>query len=106
MTADDLTQFDPESPFPVKAQVVASTWQPIETAPKDGTDVVLWHVRFGIMMGHWDEATCDWWAIYAWPNSSLPYPCEEWFSPFMDGNNETDPSHWMPLPAPPKGGAA
>jgi hypothetical protein len=78
-------------------------WQPIETAPKDGRDVILWHPQFGICVGHFDAATADWWAIYLWPQR-MNNPCKEgWFSPFIesDGSEGVECSHWMPLPPPP-----
>jgi hypothetical protein len=60
-----------------------SDWQPIETAPKDGTNVlVLWRyggcsVLFCRHDGFWDDGDF---------NSSIP---------------ESDLTHWMPLPPPP-----
>ncbi len=81
----------------------ADPWQPIETAPRDGADVVLWHDEFGVLIGHYDEATADWWAICS-PRKDWPrvHHKDGWFSPFMDATGEIDCSHWMPLPKPPR----
>lgn len=55
-------------------------WQPIETAPKDGSNVFLYCTdridHFAI--GYYDEA---WFAV---------------------GHFRPEPTHWMPLPKPPK----
>lgn len=58
-------------------------WQPIETAPKDGTVVLVIDAR------HDDD---------------YPYPAHwkkgyGWFDPGWDGGYS--PTHWMPLPDPP-----
>lgn len=61
-----------------------SEWQPIETAPKDGTEIDVWDKwGFRIPCVRW-EVTFLWWAQ-------------------DDGPCVTDDelSHWMPLPAPP-----
>ena len=66
-------------------------WQPIETAPKDGTEVLGWSpdprdgiaiVKYetGLTMGKW----------------SVVHDAESW------AWNNYDPTHWMPLPEPPK----
>lgn len=75
-------------------------WQPIETAPKDGTEVLLlvkrragipWRQLVGHFMegGHCieDHPPIDegW---YFWTGLSFDKPSE--------------PTHWMPLPEPPK----
>lgn len=59
-------------------------WQPIETAPKDGADILLGAFYDS---GHWDVVLGRWqsWRrLPGWP------PC-----------GRTYPTHWMPLPAPP-----
>lgn len=62
-------------------------WQPIETAPKDGTEVLL--------IGRYPSATSTptFSDIYhGW--RSLKGHWTRWPHPF-------DPTHWMPLPDPP-----
>jgi hypothetical protein len=64
-------------------------WQPIETAPKDGTKVLFWSSGTGDwpICGRWvdpDGADFSWWG--------------------MDKSALGNPTHWMPLPAPPSEG--
>jgi hypothetical protein len=64
-----------------------SEWQPIETAPKDGTNILAWGPHgTGCLVVGFDEAVHP-----AWP----------WHT--LDGLNYslTTFTHWMPLPAPP-----
>jgi len=70
-------------------------WQPIETAPKDGTEVLLWGPYCGC------PATAQWtgkaWAAY-WDG----WRVVEYMSDFGTDYREFDmPTHWMPLPEPP-----
>ena len=56
-------------------------WQPIETAPKDGAEVLVW---------------CG---------GSMFIACMEvgrWFFERTDHSVKPVPTHWMPLPEPPK----
>ncbi|MGF6212396.1 hypothetical protein [Comamonas sp. 4034] len=53
-------------------------WQPIETAPKDGTTILLLCTSGGIADGCWDLRDESWNYAYI------------------------DPTHWQPLPATPK----
>lgn len=110
-------------PYPVGTQLYAvgqgkasdaEDWQPIETAPKDGTVVMLFAdatvfegkpVGQRVTMGQWEE----------WVNTASEYhgttgeylgQSEQdggasWIS--WDGGftEENPPSHWQPLPAPP-----
>ncbi len=68
-------------------------WQPIETAPKDGVDVLLhWPSRersdipLPPVVGFWNDIVCGWQA-------------DDQLSSDID---ENEPSHWMPLPKPPQ----
>ena len=59
-----------------------SEWQPIETAPKDGRAVLVLDTG-AILISQWvdDEDGIGWWD---------------------NGLMEPPPTHWMPLPDPPK----
>lgn len=72
-----------------------SGWQPIETAPKDGTQVVgcdttFAHVtRFEVM--------------YEYVSRGPNIRHDGWFyKPVIGGPFMWKPTHWMPLPEPPK----
>ena len=63
-----------------------SEWQPIETAPKDGTKILLWATPHQMLVaknrpivGHFDRG---WWSDF---NAVISHA-----------------TYWMPLPEPPK----
>lgn len=63
-----------------------SEWQPIETAPKDGTEIIACQSgtpEVGLILWDADEA--------CWLE-----PADEWSGP------NWLPTHWMPLPPSPK----
>lgn len=65
-----------------------SEWQPIETAPRDGTRVILaWD---GVRVGYFLD------------NSASIKPWSGWKVPSMETWPKGQPTHWMPLPEPPK----
>lgn len=81
-------------------------WRPIETAPKDGTKIVIWNKRYAFCpIAAWhnsesdDEA--DGWSFDDW-NS----PCGSVADGFVGYNEDIEaglmPTHWMPLPEPPR----
>lgn len=65
-------------------------WQPIETAPRDGTDILVC-MTYNLGPDEWETIQwVDWQRDpYVWPiyrtRIDIPFP----------------PSHWMPLPAAP-----
>jgi hypothetical protein len=70
-------------------------WQPIETAPKDGTRILLWDT---------DEAV-----IAKWGEISMG-GAEGWQIAVVNMVGDVNyyeaafnPTHWMPLPEPPRG---
>jgi len=66
--------------------VLPSQWQPIETAPKDGTDVLI--AEYGdVAIAHWDR-----------------FGRGRWLGP-RDNYGQCEimqPTHWLPLPEPPQ----
>lgn len=63
-------------------------WQPIETAPKDGT-----RVRIRFADGHEDERY--------WKNSGGRGWCKNVGWPVAYNYRLVEPTHWLPLPPPP-----
>lgn len=63
-----------------------SEWQPIETAPKDGSDLLLFNGQ--IFIGSWSETG-------AW------FDDRRLWSDTMYGYADPQPTYWMPLPQPP-----
>lgn len=69
------------------------TWQPIETAPKDGTVVILCDGWRNPVAGYWDDDADG----YPW-KFLQKFGAKVELNGFQDG--EYGPSHWMPLPEP------
>lgn len=74
-----------------------SEWQPIETAPKDGTMVLLCSAKKHLLMGV---------GRYV-PIKELGGESEHHYERWQDSNGFfwqylKKPTHWMPLPTPPK----
>ena len=84
--------------------MTASAWRPIETAPKDGTTILLHHQA----ETEWREPECNdvntvvasWWEEEPDENGELG----DWIC-YMDLPRDPacpfKPTHWMPLPDPP-----
>lgn len=75
---------DTDSP-PLDIRSAMSEWQSIETAPRDGTRVLIA-----------DQNT--------WMAVARNWPCNGfWIEDAASGLRLNDPTHWMPLPTPPSG---
>lgn len=92
-TRADLTALQP--------QPAHNPWQPIESAPRDGTQVLVWSDELYI------KPYIAWWGV----DQNAPEDGneqEEWLT--GDGDSWStgyyytpcNPTHWMPLPAPPQ----
>jgi hypothetical protein len=76
-----------------------SEWQPIETAPKDGTRVIVAFRNNCVTIARWSDA-CAFESNDEGPHW-VEWECDDHFySSHLTGPNE--PTHWMPLPEPPK----
>jgi hypothetical protein len=71
-----------------------STWQPIETAKKDGVKVLLWLRKpyRRVTIASWFDP----WGVWI-EDGDEPVIGDDMF-----GIGSAVPSHWMPLPEPPE----
>lgn len=67
-----------------------SEWQPIESAPRDGTEIQLWAKGEWFPNAHWCRSKLGWYEEY-WD--------AHWCSYSESGIYNA--THWMPLPTPP-----
>lgn len=80
-------------------------WQPIETAPKDGTKILIWRDGWDYAPVAWRDAIdCDEGSFGAWVFADhlclgVGDGCLGWNEDIEDGHM---PTHWMPLPAAPR----
>lgn len=76
-------------------------WQPIETAPKDGTLILGFGQWAGEISGI--DSTPGRCLIY-WCSPHTDYPGFEWKVTGGDAYASwMKPTHWMPIPEPPEG---
>lgn len=70
----------------------ASEWQPIESAPKDGTEVLIYHKH--TTDSHYSAVAASWFEGQFYASS------KEDIIDWSDGIKQS--THWQPLPQPPK----
>lgn len=73
-------------------------WQPIDTAPKDGTRILLFLPDYNVRI--WIG---DWYSSKQIRNGAVVYEREGWSIGTMPmwGDNEPKPTWWAPLPEEP-----
>jgi hypothetical protein len=70
---------------------MSDAWQPIETAPRDGTRILVWwRGRRSQTMVRISRCTQPHGSPYVWVTDGT-------------GRDTLEPTHWMPLPPPPEG---
>lgn len=79
-------------------------WQPIETAPRDGTVIDLWIECRLQVVNSYRAPNCTWVDI---DDRRLVYSGwvitnNQWFPDHFLSTELLVPTHWMPLPEPPK----
>jgi hypothetical protein len=72
-----------------------SAWQPIETAPRDGTDFIAYNE----FTGPYITAAKSISPIAAPPDGTIKFPMHYWHG--QKGTWFPEPTHWQPLPARP-----
>jgi hypothetical protein len=89
--AERLTRKHDPKTLPVEEPPLSS-WRPIETAPKDGSAFLGWWIEENkVLHTHWLD------------NSKTAWPWAGWRAPSMQVSHpNAKPTHWMPLPEPPK----
>jgi hypothetical protein len=69
------------------------TWLPIESAPRDGTHIILGFAGSHSEEGYWmGDKSRNYWKKTGWYATDDDVLCER----------PKSPTHWMPLPAPPE----
>lgn len=69
-------------------------WQSIESAPKDGSDILLFETG-RVSIGHW-------WSQQTIQHGKTTSNIEQWWDGRFLVHIEPSPTHWMPLPATPR----
>jgi len=76
--------------IPPEGLAFGTGWQPIETAPMDGTEVILFYEHYlnggFVTAGYFHVATDDYES--------------HWYADLVNGG-ASPPTHWMPFPVPP-----
>lgn len=75
-----LTQ-ETEAAEEIERVPVRLEWRPIETAPRDGQEILI-STQYGVRVGFWDEARGGVWSIW-------------------QGGERAEPPYWKPIDAPP-----
>jgi len=93
---NDSYSYKPMREIDMTPAPLMTGWQPIETAPKDGTIIDLWavskHKKEGLRV-----AGC-WWSI---DMKGFPIRRKKIWVGFPYDPMKWEPTHWMPEPAPP-----
>ena len=76
----------------LRASSPSEPWRPISEAPKDGTVILVGGAGW-CAVGHCGDEDGRWWTTH---------PCLIGVRPGLATNGAEDPTHWQPLPLPPR----
>lgn len=109
---DELRYWEKNNGAPVFREAIDELkryqWQPIETAPKDGTEILGWREDCGYLLIRWScaEEFLTESEASGWNEDDLFL--EDWFcADFISGERlegSEAPTHWMPLSWSPESG--
>ena len=109
-TANDQLHIVDALPRTAKAEIISqlwargihiAQWQPISTAPMDGTTILAWRDDYDVVMMRYC-APCDFLNDSEMDDEIDPFYNDWFYADFVHGGRVNDaPTHWMPLPPPP-----
>ena len=76
-------------------------WHPIETAPKDGTVILLFYPNMYFQGKSPFAPAASWGQSCGYWSTDPDHPMTNRWSA-LDGDSNGEPSRWQPLPAPPQ----
>lgn len=93
MVFAEMVAAAPATPAAQAQQPAGDGWKPMATAPKDGTEVMLW------LGAPYNEIAKAWWfkPWENWQKGELPNALDDEYY----GIGSEVPTHWMPLPSVP-----
>ena len=93
-TADDMRAYALAA---LASRPAVDAWQPIETAPKDGTRILIDFGTKGVLQVAWQDRDGDGFAIWCVDDEKFgPYPLRGYID---KPDSPTRPRAWMPTPA-------
>lgn len=77
------------------------SWQPLDTAPKDGTPIDMWSRRGRITNARWLTPVCHVEEYKAWCAEEYEECGSYGLTQLVYVEIDPEPTHWMPVPADP-----
>lgn len=92
-----------EGIYALRSQHRPVMWQQIETAPKDGTRIVIWNKIYDhCPIAKWAERDADEGFIFGWELEGSRSPCGSCEDDFIGWNEDQEdgfmPTHWTDVP--------
>ena len=94
---DSLIQLCIKAKYDCDRYLAAMEWQPIETAPKDGTHILVYPPTWP-----GGSASIAFWNDDKYAKRPRPFWCRDDDFGRVTDSRQKSTTHWMPLPDPPK----